>query len=306
MIKKSLFLFFILLVSHSWANQDEYLKEVFEKAQNMIKSDNFILVYKQLAEKYESNYYGQMAILELGKTYILERNYQQALQTLKKLDHHIIIEKEYWLGKAYFFLEEYHYAILSAQNFIFESGEHNLTEDSYFLIAESYIKQKLYQRAINTLEYLRESSYICNQIPLLYYKLGFSYEQLKQWEQAINSYKKLKMEFPYNHYTFLAEERMSNLQSPSQGITSKPSNPAVKSDKKRIYLQVGAFGSFQSAEKQKTIINQLGVGCITFSKNSSGKKLYIAAAGPFENDQSFQKAKVLLQKNNISGFKILH
>jgi len=116
------------------------------------------------------------------------------------------------LAKAYLKDDQWENAIISSQNYIFENENEDKIEDLYFIIAEAYLSRKIYKRALNTLEYLRTSKYIHNQIPLLFYKIGNCYEFMSKYSEALKYYKKLKLDFPYDPYTYLAEDRIFQLK----------------------------------------------------------------------------------------------
>jgi len=162
--------------------------------------------------------------------------------------------------------------------------------------------QKLYQRALNTLDFLRQSQYINNYIPLLYYQMIICHMNRKEYDAAHTIFAKLKSDFPYDEYTFRAEEEIYQL-SDRNGSVFKQSEPLPKTvpgNSPQTYLQVGAFSTLASANQQKKIINSLGLECMTFQKQSKGKLLFIAAAGPFNEEEKLQKGKEILAKNNLS------
>ena len=144
---------------------------------------------------------------------------------------------------------------------------------------------------------------------------------MENYSDALKFYKKLKIDFPYDSYTYLAEERIYQLQQTDKiklpEITIKNTEieePITKTEPKikpnisgkNTYLQIGAFNSLSSAAAQKKKITLLGLDCITFNKMKNSKKLFIAAVGPLANDNSMKKAKNILDKNSISYFKITH
>jgi tetratricopeptide (TPR) repeat protein len=309
-MKKILFAFFLIFIIISlFAEQDAYLKDVFEKAKAMIHKNDFVSVYTQLSEKYPDHIYGQKAFLELGKIALLERKYEEAIVFLKKIYNKEITEKEYWLAKVYFQAGEYHYAILSAQNYIFDSHDHGYIEESYFIISESYMMQKLYKRALNTLDYLRQSSYIKNHIPLLFYQMVVCNINLKEYEQANLLFKKLRTDFPYDYYTFLAEEEIYNSTISGEFYVSSAQNLPLETSPEigttpMSYLQVGAFSAVENAKAMVKKINSLGLEGITFQKKSGGKVLFVAAAGPFSEQSALEKAKKLLENHDIPSIVI--
>ena len=294
--------------------------ELFERASR--EQDNKkIQTLLALSENFSDSLYGQKALLELGKIYFLQRKYEKSIEFLRKIYFSEIGEKEFWLAKSYLKNGENRKAIISAQNFISASDDFTKIEESFFIIAEAYIQDKLFAKALHTLETLRTSKYIENHIPLLHYKIGFCYENLKKNQDAIRSYQKLINDFPYTQYSYLAQDRIYNLQKenevsePEEQIASETNKTTKTTDKYypetkislgeyQTYLQVGAFSSNKNALNFKKKIIQLGFEAIIFSKIKNGKKLFVVAAGPFPDGKKLKEATDRLRKNNISFFVI--
>ena len=225
------------------------------------------------------------------------------------------------MANAYLKNSQFDSAIISAQNFIFESNDKNLIESAYFLIAEAYINQKSYSRALNTLEFLRNSEFIENNIPLLHYKVGYCQEMLGNYDSALNSYKKLKIEFPYHQYSYLAEDRIYQLtkmripeitdQDLQEYRTAENKNEDDQETENinyqvtMKYLQVGAFSKRSNAEDLADKIRGfLKDDYIIFSKTVKEKTLHILAYGPFDNDTALKKVKNKLEEKGYSSFTI--
>jgi len=315
MIMKT-FLFLLILLTGFTLFSDEIPEEMFLQAKSKIKEKDFMQTFEYLAENYTDHLYGQLSLLELAKVKLLERDYEDALNHLKKIHHPEIEDKEFWMAKAYLKNNENDNAIVAAQNFIFGSDDHHKIEESFFIIAEAYLNDKIYHRALNTLESLRTSKYINNHIPLLHYKIGFCYENIGKHENALRSYQKLKMDFPYDQYSYLAEDRINNLtrgnkieidlenlESIQTSVKQKNETNIIKGEY-NSYLQVGAFGSEKNARNHSETIKKLGLPAMVFSKEKNAKTLFVVAAGPFENNDKLQKAMKTLTANNINSFVI--
>jgi len=186
-------------------------QEIFLKAKNETDITTMQTLYENIYEENNNSFYGQNSLLELVKIDFFKREYQNAISLLKKIHDQNILDKQYWLAKSYLKLGKYQLSIISSQIFIAESEDNVKIEKAYFLIAEAYLQQKMHKRAFNTLESLRTSKYIKNNIPLLHYKMGICKEKQAKFEQALMFYKKLKQDFPYHQYCYLAEDRIYNL-----------------------------------------------------------------------------------------------
>lgn len=315
-MKKNIFIICLLtiFIASSFgklSQEDQFNKAKTEKDAKVMKT-----LYEKVYDDDHDSIYGQESLLELAKYSFFKRDYENALSHLKKIHHHEISDKQYWLAKSYLKLGKYQLSIISSQVFIAESEDNVEIENAYFLIAEAYLQQKMYKRAFNTLESLRTSKYINNNIPLLHYKMGICKEQQGKFEQALMFYKKLKQDFPYHQYCYLAEDRIYNLKKDdkleidlTEINTFRKEEPieeskAATGEDLKIFLQVGAFGSEDRAEKLGKKIKVIGYKYIVFSKIRNNSKLYIVAAGPFDENDNLKKAMQKLKKNDIDSYVI--
>lgn len=292
-----------------------------EKSYFLLKDNNEQKVdklkYEDIFMENPDTYFGQKALLDLAKIELLERNYDKALNYFKKIYHEDITTKEYWMAKCYLLKGDPDSAIISAQNYIYSSFDNDKIEVSYFTIAEAYIDKGLFVKALNTLEYLRNSENIENNIPLLHYKMGFCNEKLGNYEKALSHYKKLKLDFPYHEYTYLAEDRIYDLKSQDQidldlkdVLINETEETPVPEDKttsetKGKYLQVGAFSNEANARKQAEEISlKFNEPYIVFQKSSNGNILFVAAFGPYADSNTLKAAKQTLADLGYNSFEI--
>ncbi len=303
-----------ILIASSYSLLTE--QENFLQAKNETDIATMQTLYKNIYEENNNSFYGQYSLLELAKLDFFKREYQNAILFLKKIHDQEILDKQYWLAKSYLKLGKYQLSIISSQIFIAESEDNVKIEKAYFLIAEAYLQQKMYKRAFNTLESLRTSKYIKNSIPLLHYKMGICKEKQAKFEQALMFYKKLKQDFPYHQYCYLAEDRIYNLGKDekveldlSQINSFRQEEPVEESkaatgEDLKIYLQIGAFGSEDRAEKLGKKVKVIGYEYIVFSKIKGNSKLFIVAAGPFDENDDLKKAIQKLKKNDLDSYVI--
>ena len=313
-MKKYLFSLFLVVSLTLLFPEEVDLEKLYKNAKAKIEQNDFKQAFQNIFIKYPDTYYGQLSLLELAKIELLERNYEQAIIYLKKIYNPGVETKQYWLAKCYLKSENYDGAIISAQNYIFDSKNKEKIETAYFIIIEAYIQQNVFERALNTLEFLRNSEFINNNIPLLHYKIGYCYEKTKKYEEAFRSYKKLKVDFPYHQYSYLAEDRIYNLTRNEkfeidpdniQPDNNQKNNNNKQEKKLKKFLQVGAFSSRKNARKHASDINNfLNHSYIVFEKVINGKNLFIVAFGPYENDKNLNKAKQTLEKKSINFFLI--
>lgn len=315
-MKKNIFIICLLtiIVASSFgilSQEDQFKKAKTEKDGTTMK-----ILFEGVYEEDHDSIFGQLSLLELAKYNFFKRDYKNAVSLLKKIYHQEISDKQYWLAKSYLKLGRYQLSIVSSQIFIAESNDNVQIENAYFLIAEAYLQQRMYKRAFNTLESLRTSKYINNNIPLLHYKMGICKEQQGIFEQSLMFYKKLKQDFPYHQYCYLAEDRIyklkknDNLDIDISKINTfrkeepvEETNAAIGADLK-IYLQVGAFGSEDRAKKLGKKVKVIGCKYIIFSKIKNNSKLFVVAAGPFDENDNLKKAMQKLKKNDIDSYVI--
>jgi len=315
-MKKNLFIFWMIAIFVTTIFSISTQENLFQQAQKETNITNMKFLYEEIIKEDNDSLFGQRALLELAKYNFFKREYKNAISLLKKIHHKEIFDKQYWLAKSYLKTEKYQLSIVSSQIFIAESVDNVKIENAYFLIAEAYLEQQMYKRAFNTLESLRTSKYINNNIPLLHYKMGICKEKQGKFEQALMFFKKLKQDFPYNQYCYLAEDRIYNLQKNdkldidlSEINTFRKEEPveetkAATGQDLKIYLQVGAFGSEKNAEKFGKKVKVIGYKYIVFSKIKDNSKLYIVAAGPFDENDDLKKAIQKLKKNDINSYVI--
>jgi tetratricopeptide (TPR) repeat protein len=294
-----------------FTQEDQYKKAKTEKDGTVMT-----ILFERIYQEGHDSLYGQKSLLELAKLNFFKRDYKNAVSLLKKIHHQKILNKQYWLAKSYLKLGKYQLSIESSQIFIAESEDNVQIENAYFLIAEAYLQQRMYKRAFNTLESLRTSKYINNNIPLLHYKMGICKEKQGKFEQSLMFYKKLKQDFPYHQYCYLAEDRIYKLKKNDKldidlsEINSFRKEKPVEESKVatgedlKIYLQVGAFGSEDRAKKLGKKVKVIGYKYIVFSKIKNNSKLYVVAAGPFDENDNLKKAMQKLKKNDVDSYVI--
>ncbi len=315
-MKKRIFIFSLITIFISSSFGILTQEDQFKKAKTETDVSEMKNIYEKTYEEDHDSFFGQRALLELAKFNFFKREYENAILLLKKIHHKEILDKQYWLAKSYLKTEKYQLSIVSSQIFVAESVDNVKIENAYFLIAEAYLEQQMYKRAFNTLESLRTSKYINNNIPLLHYKMGICKEKQGKFEHALMFFKKLKQDFPYHQYCYLAEDRIYNLQKNDKldielsEINTFRKEESVEETKAatgqdlKIYLQVGAFGSKENAEKFGKKVKVIGFKYIVFSKIKDNSKLYIVAAGPFDENDDLKKAIQKLKKNDINSYVI--
>ncbi|PID28125.1 MAG: hypothetical protein CSB55_06330 [Candidatus Cloacimonadota bacterium] len=285
-------------------------------------SEQTVFLLETMKNLFSETKYGQKAMLELSRYYILKRDYEKASALLNSINNPDLSEKNFYLSHIRLKRKKYEESVITAQNFIKSSDDATKKEQAYIFIAESYIKLKKFTRALNTLQYLKKSELLKNCAPLCQFKIGFAYEMSGNYKQAATEYKKVISDFSYTKYSFEAEERIRNMKKDNAANTGKaaeteePETSETKNEKTvsnakkdspkvlKFYLQAGAFGSKRNADKLAKKIMGKGYPAAVFPKILKGKELQVVAAGPFEKKQQAKTAKEKLLKEDIRSFII--
>ncbi|MCF7858549.1 MAG: SPOR domain-containing protein [Candidatus Cloacimonetes bacterium] len=315
-MKKEILILLILVNTIIFVYGNTTQKDQYNAAKKEIDTIKMKQILEGVYQEDNSSLYGQQSLFELAKLAYFERDFKSSISKLKKIYHENITDKQYWLAKAYLKIGKNQLAIVSSQIYIAESDDRAKIENAYFLIADAYLQQNMYKRAYNTLESLRTSKYINNNIALLHYTMGICKEKQGKYTQALMFYKKLKQDFPYDQYCYLADDRIYNLGKEKKleldplDITSFRKNDieddtkAATGEDLKIYLQVGAFSSEASARQYGEKIKVVGYNHIVFSKIKDSSKLYVVAAGPFDEKDDLKEIMQKLRANDFSFYVI--
>jgi cell division protein FtsN len=142
--------------------------------------------------------------------------------------------------------------------------------------------------------------------------MGYCHEMMQQSDKSLQAYCKLIKDYPYHELAFLVEERKAAMQNGnSQDYTieigSSSDNQNIsksRGNELKTYLQAGAFGSPQNAQKMGNRIAKMGYDFIIFQKKNNGKSLHCVAAGPFDSESKADSALDKLRNNRIETYKI--
>ena len=281
----------------------------------MLASSDQKTKFDALHKSYSNTRYGRMALLETAKIHFFERNYQQAETALKGLKDSGLIEKSYWEAKNYERLGKYNLSITAAQVYISQSSDKAKIESTWFTITAAQMNKGDYSAALETLEKMRNSADIGN-IPLLWLKIGECQEKLGNPTMAINAYRKIMNDFRYTQYCYTAEDRLHQLDDQNQAdvdvtdfSTMNTNDPEKKpepipDDVLKFYLQVGAFGTQNNADRYRRQMITAGYPAITFSKIVNGKQLYVVATGPYRTRDEAMQTKQKLSNEDVNSYLI--
>jgi len=322
------------LLSLKASNNDEkaflgYYNAVLEKnTANSMKS--FALV----SQTYPSSLYGQMALLEIAKLNILDREIAQAMNNLKKITSTEMIEKSYWLAFCSYQQNDYQNAINHAENFLRLSKTNLYLEDTYFLIVESYISLRQANSAVKTLNKLKAINGFPTDMQFFYFRLGYAYELSGNRQDAVASYRDGYLLNKFSQVAYLIEDRLFELRTsfgssidlnflyPYTELSITPvdtgtaptiSTPLpiidqktdLKADAKpsgEYLIQAGRFSSESNASKLVVKMRSLELPSVYYEALQNKQKTWVVVCGPYNTQQDADAAHTKLKDNDIDSF----
>ncbi|MDD3051528.1 MAG: SPOR domain-containing protein [Candidatus Cloacimonetes bacterium] len=276
--------------------------------------------FRLIGQKYEDEYWGQLSFLEAGKICFLVRDYPNALSSLNKINYLGISEHYFWISQIYLKISEFDKAIKFSQDFAKKTSIKAYQELAHFTIAEAYILQNKYNKALNTLRYLQQSALVENNFALLHYKMGYCSEMIDNFESAILFYRKVIMDFPYTKYGNMAENRLYRIRSSNKELISISDIGYIESNKvsaqsvtntesvknatatDKYFLQAGVFSTYKNALKQVNNLKKKSYDGEVFTKEVNGKSMYAVAVGSYSSKDEACKAAEILKKDGFDSF----
>lgn len=295
----------------------------FYRGKISLEKDEMISALEESARIAPESMYGQRALTKLANISLLERDYNQSLIYLLRVDPQMILDRDYLLSSVYLKLERYPEAIRAAQYFIKITKDSIKRELSYLQIVEAYLLNRQYHQALLTLETMRNQNYIVNQAAIIDFKEGYCYENTNLMSEAIEKYKSVIINYPYTEHAFQAEKRLSDISITNGGI--KPVDiytlerlPAINNNRPTerppditdprsefFYIQVNAFIEEKNASSHSSYLRNLGYDNIVFPKVVSNQQLYVVAVGPFPSRDAAAFKQTELKNNlNLDSFII--
>ncbi|MFA7543364.1 MAG: SPOR domain-containing protein [Candidatus Cloacimonadaceae bacterium] len=326
------------------ANDDERAFVSFYAALLKKDKDEAFNLHKRLAERFPNTLHGQRALLEIAKIQILDRDFTAARNSLRQISSPELPERMYWLGLAALGLDEFSVAIANSENYLrlLPSGEY--LENAHYLIVDSYIEQKKYINAINTLNKLGKNQDIDQQY--LAFKLGLCYEYQENYSEALSYYRRAYELDRYSQVAYQVEEHIFAMRAKRSSldisflypfipleIAETDSLPSIIEEKPPIlpslpfempqpqasttqplklnakpktghWLQCGRFGVESNAERRSKAIRELGIPAQYYEETQQGKKSWVVLAGTFTHKDEANQAKETLAKSDISSFTV--
>ena len=277
----------------------------------VVNSDN----YEKILKNSINSVLNEKALLEAVEFKFIKRNYKEIINLIN-VSATTNIELIYWKALANYKSGNFASAIKDAQKIIKDGKDYGLSEISYILIADSYIKMKEYRNAISSLNELKNSPFI-NHIPIVHLKTAECCINLHDFDLAAGYLKKIIKDYPFSQYSIQAEEmytciigKVNETITVKDPIIKKQPEQVVKhfqpqkDNKDCIYLQTGAFSAKKNAEKQLKSLQNMGYPGILATKTQSSKSLYLVRIGPFTDKAQAKTIKEELDLKSIKSFYV--
>ncbi len=294
--------------------------------------------YNQLVSRYPSTKYGQLGILELAKINILDRNIEAATDLLRRITHNDISERTYWQSVCSFQTGDWQKAINHSENYLRIAPQSRLVEDTYYLIANSYLNQGKSHSAITTLNKLNSIQGLPTDKQHFLFLLGFAYEANRNIRDAVAQYKEGYLLNKYSQLAYRIEDRLFemrsthgstvdisflypyvelSLQEVSSVVSTDPTPPASNGKSEFIenaplkaparpegdyFIQAGRFSNETNASNLVKRIRSFEIPAVYYDSMHNDRMTWVVVSGPYANQQDAIFAHSKLRENEIDCF----
>jgi len=318
---------------------DSRVEKLYNQALSRLREQDYVSGFQEIIDQEKDGRYGNLSRFELAKYYLLRRDYEEAEKNLKACSVKYVPDRDFWIAKNFFSWGKYDKAITIFDDYVINSDNYNNVETSYLLIAEAYIRLFEYYKALNTLDELTKGRYLRQQKPLVFYKTGSTFEKVGNYEEAMEMYDKMKIEFPYHPLTFNATDRINDITDkgllelvpepapepepepepelekvemtkpkPAPKPVPKPKpkpvpEPEPESGLKGMFLQVGAFTKDHNLTRRVSLLESMGYQVNLDSSDTRDGKLYKVLVGPFASESDLRIKQKKLRSQGIECYK---
>ena len=263
----------------------------------------------QITKKYDKEYYGQLAYLEMAKIDILKRDYANGKKHLSAITADTIDEKYYWLAIINFKNNEPQEAIKHVKTYLVSSKDNNNKAYIILYLADYYIKHKNYL-AFSQLYSEYKDSLLLHQIELPFHVLLSRYYQAtSQNELAIQTLDWIVKAYPYsyasiNAFTDLYElknqkrpiiPKINNTTASKDSINSEDGIPTITPVNGKIFIQYAIFSTLPNAMKFRNELLTKQIKVQIGMRKIYNKQMFSVYTGPYTNKieaaKDIEKAK---------------
>lgn len=290
--------------------------------------------HQQNYERYRDTYHGQLSLLELAKTSILEHSLEEARIALRSITHPDISQRHYWQAVTALHMEQYADAASFADTYLRINPTGEYVEQAYYILADAQSAQGRYQNAVSTLNRLLEIDGLPANEQYFQYRLGRAYEDASNYTEALRCYRRAFERNQYSQVAYQVEDRLFAMRArnssidiswlypytliedpiPAQADTTIASvslpgaqdGPLKASGRptQGYYLQAGRFSSEDNAISRTRDIRSRNLPSVYFEEMQSGRMTWVVMSGPFESATESETARNLLLSYNIDCFAI--
>lgn len=198
------------------SNNEERAFTMYYSGFQKSNSSEALNQYLATSSRHPKTKYGQLAMLEAAKIYVLDRDMDSAQTQLRGIYSSDIVERYYWLACINFYKDEYSAATANADNYLRLAPKGKVAEPAAYIIVESYLMQKKYQSAVSALSRVRQLPNYDMQY--YYFKHGYAHEMIGNYKDALSSYQKGYELDKYSQSAFSIEERLFVMRSKNAGL----------------------------------------------------------------------------------------
>lgn len=297
-------------------------------------------LHQQNISRYPSTYHGQLSMLEVAKSQILEHDLASAKALMRRITHPDIQERLYWQAVCAFQLEEYEESAGFAENYIRQGSSGDYFEPAYYLLADAQSQQNRHSNSVSTLNRLRGISSYPTDEQYFYYRLGYAQERSGSTRDALNSYQRAYEMNKFTQTAYMVEDRLFAMRarvgssldisflypytviedstatsSSAPVVTNPPGNtpdPAIQNSPLRIsgrpnrgiFLQAGRFSVEANAISRANEIRARNMPCSYFEEQQGGRATWVVMSGPFDSTTASEQARQTLASSNIDCFVV--
>ena len=286
-------------------NPDEKVIVMYYSALIESDTDVFKQNLQKLIDTYPKSQYTQKAFFELGNLYLLDREYDRALGYYNKITDPEQVDKHYWIAATNFQKGEYSKAIESGNQYIRYSKTNHMVEDTYYLIADSYISLNQYNNAIITLKKLLTQPEMIEDEQYLRYRYGYAYEMLGNRQEALSQYQQGYAIDRFSQLAFSIEDRVFEMRYRyGSSLDLSFLYPFANNPLPDIVIM-----ELQKAEQEKELENQDSTAVVTDTKpkrlDAAPDQGFYLQAGRFSQDKNAINLcdKIIVLKQNAQYYK---
>ncbi|MBD3390885.1 MAG: tetratricopeptide repeat protein, partial [Chitinivibrionales bacterium] len=202
--------------SHPLASKSTFLKAVcyYERKESELAER----LLRQFIQKYRTHAWVGKAYEKLGDAYTDLEKHRKAVDAYSQAASGAANDVDkvyafYKLGTAYFRIDNPARAVQSFEKAIAAGEKNNIRErvpDSYYKIADYYYKQKEYDRALDYYKRATRGHEWYHDTPWGLFQIGNIYKHQKKYELAAKTYKKLMEAYPGHYWAGQAQWKMED------------------------------------------------------------------------------------------------